>query len=136
MRAGETPPQQIVAVVRPASFISSKVSKKLDQKDIVKMDEDMLMEVEFQDTDIKSKDKNTKLLYSHHCLPTSRSGFHGLYIFPLESKLPNMFNKAGIYIFCFSIVSNVIIFICHLSFSSNHISNCSNTFLSGKLDYY
>ncbi|KAG7551735.1 hypothetical protein ISN45_Aa06g023820 [Arabidopsis thaliana x Arabidopsis arenosa] len=107
VRAGEIPPQQIVAVVRPASFESSKVSKKLDQKHIVKMDRNMLMEVEFQDTNTNSRDKNTKLLYSHHCSPTSCRGFHGLYIFPLESKLPNMFNKAGIYNFCFSIGNSI-----------------------------
>lgn len=108
MRAGETPPLQIVAVVRPASFSSSKVSKTLDQKQIVKMDGDMLMEVQFQGTNMTSRDKNAKTLYSHHCFPTSRGGFHGLYIFPLESKFPNMFKKAGTYNFCFSIVSNVI----------------------------
>ncbi|XP_019097222.1 PREDICTED: uncharacterized protein LOC104770816 isoform X1 [Camelina sativa] len=107
VRAGETPPKQIVAVVRPASFTSSKVSKRLDQKHIVKMDGDMLMEVEFQDTNIKSRDMNTKILYSDHCFPTSFKGFQGLYIFPLESKHPDMFNKAGIYNFCFSIGKSI-----------------------------
>ncbi|XP_019083924.1 PREDICTED: uncharacterized protein LOC104706733 isoform X4 [Camelina sativa] len=102
VRAGETPPQQIVAVVRPASFTSSKVSKKLHQKHIVKMDGNMLMEVEFQDSN-----KNTKILYSHDCFPTSCKGFHGLYIFPLESKLPDKFNKTGIYNFCFSIGKSI-----------------------------
>ncbi|XP_023635760.1 uncharacterized protein LOC17884597 [Capsella rubella] len=107
VHAGETPPQQIVAVVRPASFAPFKVLKKLDQKHIVKMDGEMLMEVVFQDTNIKSKDNNTKTLYSHRCFPTSCSGLHGLYIFPLESNRANLFNKVGIYNFCFSIGKSI-----------------------------
>ncbi|CAH8342528.1 unnamed protein product [Eruca vesicaria subsp. sativa] len=108
--AGQTPPQQIVAVVRPASFTSSKLSKKLDQKHIVKMDSEMLMEVELQGKNNKSREKNPKPLYSDRCFPTNREGFHGLYIFPLESKFPHLFKKAGTYIFSFSVVSKPINF--------------------------
>ncbi|CAF2016215.1 unnamed protein product [Brassica oleracea var. botrytis] len=100
--AGQTLPQQIVAVVRPASYTSSKLSKKLDQKHFVKMDREMLMEVELQGTQMKSREKNAKPLYSDRCFPTNRGGLHGLYIFQLESKIPHLFKKAGTYIFSFS----------------------------------
>ncbi|KAG5394332.1 hypothetical protein IGI04_024295, partial [Brassica rapa subsp. trilocularis] len=102
--AGQTPPQQIVAVVRPASYTSSKMSKKLDQKHIVKVDGEMLMEVELQGTEMKSRVKNAKPLYSDRCFPTNRGGLHGLYIFQLESKIPHLFKKAGTYIFSFSVI--------------------------------
>ncbi|XP_018515055.2 structural maintenance of chromosomes flexible hinge domain-containing protein GMI1 isoform X2 [Brassica rapa] len=105
--AGQTPPQQIVAVVRPASYTSSKLSKKLDQKHIVKMDGEMLMEVELQGTEMKSRVKNAKPLYSDRCFPTNRGGLHGLYIFQLESKIPHLFKKAGTYIFSFSVGNSV-----------------------------
>ncbi|CAH2044292.1 unnamed protein product [Thlaspi arvense] len=106
--AGQTPPQQIVAVVRPASFSSSKQLKKFDQKQIVKMDGAMLLEVELtKDKNMKSREKNTQPMYSVRSLPTSRGGFHGLYIFPLESKFPNMFKKAGTYNLCFSVGNSI-----------------------------
>ncbi|KAJ0248647.1 hypothetical protein HA466_0157180 [Hirschfeldia incana] len=105
--AGETPPQQIVAVVRPASFTSSKLSKKLDQKHIVKMDGEMLMEVKVQGTYMNRVEKIAKLLYCDRCFPTNRVGIHGLYIFPLESKFPHMFKKSGTYTFSFSVGSSV-----------------------------
>lgn len=109
--AGKTPPEQFVAVVRPGSFTSSKLSKTLNQRQIVNIEEEMLMEVELQGNNMKSGDKNgAKALYSHRSFPTSRGGFHGLYVFPLKSKIPNLFKKAGVYNFSFSIVSNVIIF--------------------------
>ncbi|WZZ01082.1 hypothetical protein YC2023_073410 [Brassica napus] len=105
--AGQTPPQQIVAVVRSASYTSSKMSKKLDQKHIVKVDGEMLMEVELQGTEMKSREKNAKPLYSDRCFPTNRGGLHGLYIFQLESKIPHLFKKAGTYIFSFSVGNSV-----------------------------
>ncbi|KAJ4867401.1 gamma-irradiation and mitomycin c induced 1 [Raphanus sativus] len=105
--AGHTPPQQIVAVVRPASYTSPKLSKNLDQKHIVKMDGEMLMEVELQGGNIKSRDKNAKPLYSDRCFPTILGGFHGLYVFKLESKFPHLFKKAGTYIFSFSVGNSI-----------------------------
>uniref|UniRef100_A0A0D3DD59 Histidine kinase/HSP90-like ATPase domain-containing protein n=1 Tax=Brassica oleracea var. oleracea TaxID=109376 RepID=A0A0D3DD59_BRAOL len=105
--AGQTLPQQIVAVVRPASYTSSKLSKKLDQKHFVKMDREMLMEVELQGTQMKSREKNAKPLYSDRCFPSNRGGLHGLYIFQLESKIPHLFKKAGTYIFSFSVGNSV-----------------------------
>ncbi|KAL0890595.1 hypothetical protein Bca101_014578 [Brassica carinata] len=105
--AGQTPPQQIVAVVRPASYTSSNLPKKLDQKHIVKMDGEMLMQVELQGTNIKSREKAAQPLYSERCFPAIRGGFHGLYIFPLESKFPHLFKKAGTYIFSFSVGNSI-----------------------------
>ncbi|CAH8272083.1 unnamed protein product [Arabidopsis lyrata] len=99
VRAGKATPKQIVAVVRPACFTSSTPSKKLDQKHIVKMDgEEMVMVVT-----LKSSDKNVKSVCSQRMFPTSRKGISGLYIFPLGSKFPNLFKKAGTYKFSFSI---------------------------------
>ncbi|KAF2534407.1 hypothetical protein F2Q70_00032420 [Brassica cretica] len=69
--AGQTLPQQIVAVVRPASYTSSKLSKKLDQKHFVKMDREMLMEVELQGTQMKSREKNAKPLVGSSLPPLS-----------------------------------------------------------------
>lgn len=109
VRAGRAPPQQIVAVVRPTCFTSSTPSKKLEQKHIVKMDEEeMVMVVKLVDTNLKSSDKNVKSVCLHRLFPTSRKGISGLYIFPLGSKFPNLFKKAGTYNFSFSIVSNFL----------------------------
>ncbi|EOA19247.1 hypothetical protein CARUB_v10000030mg [Capsella rubella] len=107
VRAGQAPPKQIVAVVRPACFTSSTPSKKLDQKHIVKMDEEMVMVVKFLDTNMKSSEKNVKPVYSQRLFPTSRKGISGLYIFSLGSKLPNLFTKAGTYKFSFSIGNSI-----------------------------
>lgn len=107
MRAGRAPPQQIIAVVRPACFTSSTQSKKLDQKHIVKMNgEEMVMVVKLLDPNMKSSDKNVKLVCSQRMFPTAHKGISGLYIFSLGSKFPNLFKKAGTYSFSFSIVSN------------------------------
>ncbi|ANM68491.1 gamma-irradiation and mitomycin c induced 1 [Arabidopsis thaliana] len=100
VRAGKAPPKQIVAVVRPACFTSLTPSKKLDQKNIVKMDgEEMVMVVK-----LKSSDKN---ISSQRLFPTSRKGISGLYIFSLGSKFPNLFKKAGTYNFSFSIGNSI-----------------------------
>ncbi|VVB17361.1 unnamed protein product [Arabis nemorensis] len=108
VRAGRTPPQQIVAVVRPACFTSSTPSKKLDQKHIVKMtEEEMVMVVKLLDTNMKSSDKNVKPVCSQRLFPTSRKGINGLYIFALGSKFPNLFKKAGTYNFYFSIGDSI-----------------------------
>ncbi|XP_024006711.1 uncharacterized protein LOC18011562 isoform X2 [Eutrema salsugineum] len=114
VRVGRAPPQQIVAVVRPACFTSLTPSKKmdqsrkLDQRHIVKMDgEEMVMDVKFLDTNMKSSDKTGKHMCSQRLFPTSRKGFSGLYIFSVGSKLPNLFNKAGTYNFSFSIGNSI-----------------------------
>lgn len=97
VHAGQVPPTEIVAVVRPANFVSSFTSKNLDQKYIVKSNLEMSMEVKFEDA---------HHIYSGCVTPSSRKGFHGLYIFPLGCKFPELFRKAGLYTFKFSLVSN------------------------------
>ncbi|CAH2044294.1 unnamed protein product [Thlaspi arvense] len=104
VRVGRAPPQQIVAVVRPACFRSLTPSKKLDQKHIVKMEEkEMVMVVKLQDSNMKSSDKSAKPVCSQRVFPTSCKGISGLYIFALGSRCPDLFKKAGTYEFSFSI---------------------------------
>lgn len=96
VHAGQVPPTEIVAVVRPANFVSSVTSKNLDQKYIVKSNLEMCMEVKYRDED-------THHIYSGRVTPSSRKGLHGLYIFPLGCKFPELFQKAGLYTFSFSL---------------------------------
>lgn len=114
VRAGRAPPQQIVAVVRPACFTSSTPQKKLDQKHIVKDGEEMVMVVKRLLTNMKSSDKNRSWSCSQRVLPTSRDGISGLYIFSLGSKFSNLFEKAGTYNFSFSVVSKFLHFFLYL----------------------
>lgn len=50
--------------------------------------------------------KDAKHIYSKRVTPSSRNGFHGLYIFPLGCKFPHLFEKAGLYTFTIFLVSN------------------------------
>uniref|UniRef100_A0A3Q7FKK8 Uncharacterized protein n=1 Tax=Solanum lycopersicum TaxID=4081 RepID=A0A3Q7FKK8_SOLLC len=74
--AGHEPPEEITAVVRPASFTSATASKNLDQKYIMKENFVMTPEIKFKD------DENVKEqhIYSGQLNPSSLKGFHGLYI--------------------------------------------------------
>ncbi|GLT63657.1 hypothetical protein SLA2020_362030 [Shorea laevis] len=101
--AGLTPPNEIVAVVRPASFTTSSASKYLDQKDIMKHNLSMSMNISFKDYKKNSEDTH---LQSKCVRPSSRKGFDGLYIFLLGSKSPNLFEKAGVYKFSFSLIDS------------------------------
>ncbi|XP_043716489.1 structural maintenance of chromosomes flexible hinge domain-containing protein GMI1 [Telopea speciosissima] len=97
--AGHIPPREIVAVVRPVNFSSLSTSKTLDQKYIVKIDQEMYMKVKFS---CDGKDcEDGEHIYAERVQPSSRKGFHGLYIFSLESKLP-LFQRSGVYSFSFS----------------------------------
>lgn len=92
-----------MAVVRPASFISSSASKNLVQKYIVKNSSEMLMEVKF-----KCKDENLEDVlprYTARVAPSSRKGYQGLYIFEVGCKFPKLFQNAGAYTFSFHLVS-------------------------------
>ncbi|XP_044505503.1 structural maintenance of chromosomes flexible hinge domain-containing protein GMI1 isoform X4 [Mangifera indica] len=98
-KAGEVPPGEIVAVVRPANVVSSSASKKLDQRHIVKDNLEMIMEVKFA-----GEGKNLQkviTIYTARVPPTSRNGYQGLYIFELGCKLPNFFQDVGMYKFSF-----------------------------------
>ena len=104
VHAGQVPPTEIVAVVRPTNFVSSFTSKNLDQKYIVKINLEMSMEIKFLKEAEHPDDAHH--IYSGCVTPSSRKGFHGLYIFPLGCKFPELFQKAGLYTFKFSLVSN------------------------------
>jgi len=102
VQAGYDPPDEIVAVIRPACFTTSN-GKGLEHKYILKDDLEMSMEVRLvcDGKDFHSGD----VVIAHRAKPTSRNGFHGLYIFSLREKRAKLFCKAGVYIFSFSVVS-------------------------------
>lgn len=103
--ANSVPPKEIVAIVRPFNFITSSSSKRLDPKYIVKDDFEMSMEIEYNG---EGKDcQQHHPIHAEHVRPSSRKGLGGLYIFPLGCKFPQLFHKAGVYKFCFS-VSNIL----------------------------
>ncbi|CAK9151606.1 unnamed protein product [Ilex paraguariensis] len=86
--AGHLPPEQIIAV-------------NLDQKHIAKENFEMTLEIKYYS---QNKDlQNVQHIYSVRVAPSSRKAFHGLYIFPLRSKFPKLFQEAGLYIFTFSL---------------------------------
>ncbi|MCD7458064.1 hypothetical protein HAX54_037085 [Datura stramonium] len=101
--AGHEPPEEITAVVRPASFSSVTASKSLDQKYIMKENFEMTLEIKFK---ADENEKELAHIYSGRLTPSSLKGFHGLYRFPLKMKLPDLFQKAGIYLFRFSLIES------------------------------
>ncbi|KAL9666056.1 hypothetical protein QQ045_000378 [Rhodiola kirilowii] len=103
--AGQAPPQEIVAVVRPKCFTPSP-SNTLEQKYIVNDGSEMTMEVKFF---ANSEDFScSEHVYSIRRYSSTRRGVDGLYIFPLGSKLPDIFTKAGRYTFSFIIKNSDI----------------------------
>ncbi|XP_057463870.1 structural maintenance of chromosomes flexible hinge domain-containing protein GMI1 [Actinidia eriantha] len=101
--AGHIPPKEIVAVVRPASFNSASASKNLDQKYILilKENSEMGLQIKFRPDDKNVKDDLH--IYSGYTNHSSHKGFQGLYIFPVGSKFPIIFKKAGVYTFSLSL---------------------------------
>ncbi|XVE58363.1 hypothetical protein DITRI_Ditri04bG0163800 [Diplodiscus trichospermus] len=99
VHAGETPPKDIVAVLRPRSFSFPGASSDLDQKDIVKTNLEMSMEIKFR---ITKNHQDVIHIYSCRIMPSSCKGLHGLYRFPLGCRFPDLFKKAGLYTFSFS----------------------------------
>ncbi|KAJ4726669.1 Protein defective in meristem silencing 3 [Melia azedarach] len=97
--AGQVPPREIVAVIRPASFISSSALNNLDQKFIVKDVIEMVMEVKF--TSKVNNIKDVQNVFTARVAPSSRKGYRGLYIFEFGWKFPKLFQKAGTYTFSF-----------------------------------
>ncbi|XP_048139026.1 structural maintenance of chromosomes flexible hinge domain-containing protein GMI1 isoform X2 [Rhodamnia argentea] len=96
--AGQDPPKEIVAVVRPANFCFSTAPKNLDQKYIVKNRMEMSMEVKFSGNSDNGQERH---IYSSRVTPSFHRGFHGLYIFSLQHKSHELFQKAGVYKFLF-----------------------------------
>ncbi|KAK1392217.1 Gamma-irradiation and mitomycin c induced 1 [Heracleum sosnowskyi] len=97
--AGHASPDEVIAVVRPASYDSVVVSEKLDQKHIAVTDIDMVLEIKLNAED-KDLQENSHVR-SFRASPSSRKGFRGLYIFSVKPKL--IFEKAGEYTFSFHI---------------------------------
>ncbi|MCL7026321.1 hypothetical protein MKW94_017651 [Papaver nudicaule] len=100
--AGHATPENIIAVIRPASFTSSGACKRLEQRFILKDDLEMSMEVKCITTYKNLCDE--KNIYSQRVRPSSHEGLHGLYVFSLGSKFPGLFNAAGAYKFRFSVI--------------------------------
>ncbi|XVF10079.1 hypothetical protein REPUB_Repub07fG0152300 [Reevesia pubescens] len=100
VHAGQVPPKDIVAVLRPSSVSFPGASDDLDQKYIVKTNLEMSMEVKFRKT---KNDQDVKHICSLRITPSSCKGFHGLYIFSLGCKFPHLFQEAGAYTFSFFI---------------------------------
>ncbi|KAL0400592.1 UNVERIFIED_CONTAM: Structural maintenance of chromosomes flexible hinge domain-containing protein GMI1 [Sesamum latifolium] len=101
VQAGDAPPENIVAVIRPKAFNPGNSSKRLDQKFIVRDCLDMSLEV-----NLRAGGKNVGRhghIYSVRIPPSSHKGLHGLYVFPLKSKWPDLFQKAGSYALSFSL---------------------------------
>lgn len=65
----------------------------------------MSLEIKFRAEERNLKDENH--IYSARISPSSRKGFHGLYIFPLICKSLQLFQRSGFYTFSFSIVSSL-----------------------------
>lgn len=103
--AGHNPPEEILAIVRPASFNSAVASMKLDQKYILKESFEMSLNIKFSASD--GNDQNASHVYSLRIKPSLHKGLIGVYVFPVRSKLPELFHKAGVYSFVFSLVSNI-----------------------------
>ncbi|CAB4302019.1 unnamed protein product [Prunus armeniaca] len=101
--AGKVPPEVIVAVVRPASYVSSCASKTLDQKYIARTNLKMFMEVKFR-SDAEGLQNVCDI--SACAVPEPFKGIQGLYIFPLKSKYPALFQTSGVYTFSFHLTES------------------------------
>ncbi|KAJ4838207.1 hypothetical protein Tsubulata_024198 [Turnera subulata] len=100
--AGEVP-MNIVAVVRPSSYVSSSTLGKLDQKYIVKNDSDMSIVITFRRE--ADDGKTATQIYSARASPSSCEGVNDFYIFSMGGKLQTLFQRTGVYMFLLSIVN-------------------------------
>ncbi|KAG9448240.1 hypothetical protein H6P81_014368 [Aristolochia fimbriata] len=103
--AGTAPPENIVAVFRPATFTSSW-SMSLDQKYIIKDTLEMLFTIEYVNEGKNIENGDT--IASETVKPSTHGGLHGLYIFPLRSRFPQLFRRAGIFLFSFSASTEIL----------------------------
>lgn len=106
VKAGKAPPKEVVAVVRPANYVSESDTKYVDQKYIIKSYKEMSLEIKFND-----RNKNAQAVqhvYSTRIAPLEYKGIHGLYVFPLACKLPKLFEKVGKCTFSLSVVSGLL----------------------------
>lgn len=78
--AGHTSPDEVIAVVRPASYDFA-----LDQKHIALTNFDMVLEIKLNAQDKNLQENNH--IRSIRAPPSSRKGFRGLYIFQVKPRL-------------------------------------------------
>lgn len=93
-------------MIRSACFKRAMASRPIDQRDILEEDAEMTIDIIYRD-----ENTNSNTIFSHQIRPSSRRGFHGLYILPLRAELPELFRKAGHYTFSFSLVNRMHFFI-------------------------
>lgn len=107
LNAGDFLPDNIVAVVRPCSFNNGNSSKRLDQKFIVRDNQEMILEIVKQRAS-DGEAGNREHAYSVRHPPESYKGLHGLYIFPLGSRQRLLCEEPGILTCSFSLVANFL----------------------------
>ncbi|KAL9250225.1 Structural maintenance of chromosomes flexible hinge domain-containing protein [Drosera capensis] len=104
--AGHVPPKEVFAVIRPSNYTCSSTDS-LDKKHIQTDNSEMCMDVYFEDKAAKCHSSGP--IFSCSVSNTSRNGFPGLYTFPLGTKIPDLFRRAGEYIFSFSLKQSAAI---------------------------
>ncbi|XP_042033848.1 structural maintenance of chromosomes flexible hinge domain-containing protein GMI1-like isoform X2 [Salvia splendens] len=102
LNAGDFLPDNIVAVVRPCSFNNGNSSKRLDQKFIVRDNQEMILEI-FKHRASDGEAGSRQHAYSVRHPPESYKGLHGLYIFPLGSRQRRLCEEPGILTCSFSL---------------------------------
>lgn len=83
--AGHTSPDEVIAVVCPASYDFALASENLDQKHIALTNFDMVLEIKLNAQDKNLQENNH--IRSIRAPPSSRKGFRGLYIFQVKPRL-------------------------------------------------
>lgn len=102
LSAGSSPPKELGAILRPATFIPSSTTDDLDQKYIIRDNYEMCLDIKFEAE--AGKCPKMDQIFSGTVTNTSRSGCPGLYIFSIDS-IPRLFQKAGTYSFSLYLVS-------------------------------
>ncbi|XP_062114792.1 structural maintenance of chromosomes flexible hinge domain-containing protein GMI1-like isoform X1 [Humulus lupulus] len=102
--AGQVPPKEVVAVVRPSNYVSKHDSRALDQRFIFKCNADMILELKH--TGQMKDPQKLNHVYTKRVSPSSDHVIHGIYVFPIGSKFPCLFREAGVYTFSFSLTDS------------------------------
>ncbi|KAH6822172.1 hypothetical protein C2S53_000059 [Perilla frutescens var. hirtella] len=97
LEAGDDPPVNVVAVIRPKFFCHENGPKRLEQKFIVRENLEMTLEIKHRGAG------EWDHVYSVRLPASSHKGLYGLYIFPLRTIWP-VFQKPGIFMFSFSLI--------------------------------
>lgn len=102
VQAGDAPPMNIVAIIRPKSFDVKSNYNRLDQKFISKGGFEIILNIKYRAGEGEGEYNQ---VYSTRVSPSSHQGLRGLYLFPLRINQPLLFRKAGFYTFSFSLVN-------------------------------